>query len=576
MFRLVFLKLNYNDKNIEPTIYWLKESTYIYGPNNVGKTLFIQAIDFVLGNSDGNLMRKEGLENINSIETKLCVESSTLFLKRTTDNSFHYKLSENDEYFVVSEENYKDKITNFIYNGDKKFLKIFYDYTKENLSFRAFSFFNFIDEKGLGNTSSVFTRTKDYKHIVRSKELMTFIFNFENIEKLAKLKRRSEELAEELETYKVQVENYNYFLALIKNKMNSLNLPTDKDKSELEDIFRDYKNNYTRENETKEKYNGDLGYLLRVSYTLSENIKYQKYLKVQSNKFISSKANAIKMLNFFKSISEIDNEYDEYVNHISELIEEELLEKDIIKITDHDKIIEDFIIKKDKIDKQIESLLNGLNKKDYEETIKTIGVIEQYFVKLNNCIDYELYEKKQKEYKKLLDDISFTNKLFTDSLKNKFDEKILKLYSELKGKPNFATDDFSKLNFKILFDPINCSLSGARALDPTKLEELYSYNPGSMARETTWQILAYLVMFEILLENFKELPFMRLLVIDGMYQPFDDNNESYPSVFQLVQKKSKELGIQLIVVSTKYGIGEPINAEYQIDLSTGFNKMHNK
>lgn len=106
-----------------------------------------------------------------------------------------------------------------------------------------------------------------------------------------------------------------------------------------------------------------MGYLLRVSYTLSENIKYQKYLKVQSNKFISSKANAIKMLNFFKSISEIDNEYDEYVNHISELIEEELLEKDIIKITDHDKNIEDFIIKKDKIDKQIESLLNGLNKK---------------------------------------------------------------------------------------------------------------------------------------------------------------------------------------------------------------------
>lgn len=576
MFKIEFIKLNYSNKNDEPTVYFLSESTYIFGPNNVGKTLFIQAIDFVLGNSDSSMMNKEGLENISSIETKLCFNSNILFLKRTINNSFHYKVGEDDEYFRVSEDDYKDRITNFINNGDKKFLNIFYDYTKENLSFRAFSFFNFIDEKGLGNTSSVFTRAKDYKHMLRSKDLMTFIFNFENVKRLSELKNRAEVLAKELEADKVQVNNYNYFLSLIRTKMNNLNLPSNKSIDELENIFCNYKENYYRSKDEKENYKGDLGYLLRVSYTLSENIKYQNHLKTQVDKFTSSKTNAIKMLKFFKSIAEIDSEYDRYVNSISELIEKELLENDILKIIDYDQVINDLLVKKNKIDKQINLLLNGLNKKDYEESVKTIGVIEQYFTKLHNCIDYNLYEKKQKEYKTILEEISSLNKKFSYDLKKIFDKKLLDLYKELDGKPNFATEDFSKLNFKISFDPINSSLSGERALDRDKPEEMYSYNPGSMARETTWQILAYLVMFELLLENFKELPFMRLLIIDGMYQPFDDNNESYPSVFQLVQKKSKELGIQLIVVSTKNGNSEPINADYQIDLSTGFNKMHNK
>jgi hypothetical protein len=181
-------------------------------------------------------------------------------------------------------------------------------------------------------------------------------------------------------------------------------------------------------------------------------------------------------------------------------------------------------------------------------------------------------EEKEKQIQLVKNRIKELNREFDETLKNRFNKIILEFYKELKGKTTFADDDFKKPSFKMDFDPIKISIAGLRAKNENNLNDLISYNPGSMARETTWQILAYLTMFKILSENFSELPVMKILFIDGLNQPFDESPECYPNVYRFFQEKAKEVEVQLVVVSTKDG--SSIGADYQINLSDGFNKAH--
>lgn len=64
MFKIDYLKVNYEDKTIEPSVYEFGDSVYIFGQNNVGKTIMLQVIDYVLGKSDFVLEDRDGLENI--------------------------------------------------------------------------------------------------------------------------------------------------------------------------------------------------------------------------------------------------------------------------------------------------------------------------------------------------------------------------------------------------------------------------------------------------------------------------------------------------------------------------------
>ena len=142
-------------------------------------------------------------------------------------------------------------------------------------------------------------------------------------------------------------------------------------------------------------------------------------------------------------------------------------------------------------------------------------------------------------------------------------------YAELKEGIGFVSEDFRQCNFKMSFNPLNISISGQKTKDRDS-NEIVSYNPGSMARETTWQVLAYMAIFQILKENFGKLPVIPVLFIDGLNQPFDDT-ESYSNLYQFLKNKALSLGIQLFITSTRDG--SEIGIEDQIKL-TGFNKSH--
>lgn len=575
MFKIRYLKVNYEDKSIEPSVFLFEDSVYIFGHNNVGKTLLLKAIDYVLGKSDMILEDIDGFENIYSFEAKLLNETRTLFITRSKNNEYGYKYSEEDkDYLTVDFEMYKQEITSFLGCKYSKYFEEFKIYSGENLSFRAFSFINFLDEKGFGNLINIFTRLDNYHNQKRARNLMTFIFNYKNVIRLIELTKEQAEILAELKDFANQKATYNYSLSLIKQEFVALQIPFNNDDSlqSLQESFKTYSNNFHRKSTAKINSLDDLGILMRISCSLSEELKYQENLKRQTQLLDNRNVKAEKLLNAFKELALLDDSYSSYIDDIDTLIKRQIFSHEILSIKDFEKTIQEIKDKKSEIDRQIAICQKGLNKDSYENIYKSIGIIEQAFCDIEKIPNLSDIADKEKRLKQIEEQLKKLRNDFDSTLQRKFDEIMLKLYKELDGKVQFASDDFKQKNFKILFDPIKITLYGERLKDGSE-DVLVKYIPGSMARETTWQIIAYLAMFKLIKENFYDLPLMPILFIDGLDQPYDEEKNSYPNIYKFIREKAMEIGIQLFVVSTHNG--EDMGIKDQLNIK-GFNKTYKR
>ena len=130
-------------QGIDRQEYKFSMNSFIYGPNTVGKTALTKALDFILGSSDE--LFYQGLDGIESIEALLSNNNTFLWIKRTIGNEFFYRRTPDSEYTAVGLETYKKNI-GLILNQETNshFLEIYEKIFDEHVTFRSFSFLNFI------------------------------------------------------------------------------------------------------------------------------------------------------------------------------------------------------------------------------------------------------------------------------------------------------------------------------------------------------------------------------------------------------------------------------------------------
>lgn len=560
MFKLEIIKLNHGEDTQE---YRFSKHTFVYGKNTRGKTALTFVIDYILGSSEK--LTYQGLDNIDSIEALIKNDLTSLWVKRTIgEDGFFYKRTEKSEYSEVSSDTYKNNICLImVHNREDRYLEIYNKIFDEHPSYRSFNFLNYIEEKGLGDLSTVFTKAKELKHNIRIRNIMNFFFNFENIEQIYEKEILLETNNKELEKLSSNYQEYN------RSKMQQLRIfeelqldYTGKYNTDYK-TFCDFRDLYLRKAKNKSK---DLVYLSQASFSLSEEIKIYNFMKNQSNNMIDRKERIQRLLSIMDEIIDDKPEYKTYTKYISDIIKKLDEENIILSLTDYNKAIKSVEAEKKKLDSQIGLLKASSVELSYEEAMKKVGLLEHIFVVLREEVDIVKYDSLLKETEKLKREIKELKLAFNQNKIDNFNKKLSEAYLRSDLEIQYLQEDLGEDGFALEFDPFRLCLSAKHI----KGEKVVNFMPGSMARQTHIQMMVYLTMFEYLNENFKGFTYMPLLVIDSANQPM--GSDSFEKVYPVLIEMAEKVGIQTIFMSKDSIMG--IDGNDYIDISDGLNKFH--
>jgi hypothetical protein len=332
MFKLESLLFNHKDDSQK---YQFSSHAFIYGMNTVGKTALTKAIDYVLGSSEN--LTYQGLDNIDSIEAYLTNDLTTIWIKRTVSGEFFYRRTEDSAYSEISADTYKDNICLMLTpNPNNHFTQVYSKVFDENPTFRAFNFLNYIEEKGLGDLSVVFTKARELKHQIRIRNIMDFFFNYNNIEQIYEKEVRLEQYEKELNGLTKDYQEYERSVSQIQGLFRELQLKYSGDYEKDYSTFEKFRTSYTRTAKSQSK---DLVYLSKASFSLSEEIKLYSFMQSQSYNMVERKERIKRLLAILDSIVEGNPDYEQYIDFITKTVGKIQEENVILSLTDYQKAI---------------------------------------------------------------------------------------------------------------------------------------------------------------------------------------------------------------------------------------------
>lgn len=559
MFKMESIKFIHNEESQE---YKFAIHSFIYGKNTRGKTALTIAIDYVLGSSEA--LTYQGLDNIDYVEAHLSNDLTHIWVKRDMYGGYFYRRTEESDFIEVSADIYKDNICLILTSNQNNYYKDIY--TKvfdENPSFRSFNFLNYVEEKGLGDLTTVFTKAKELKHNIRVRNIMNFFFNFENIEQIYEKEVLLEQRRNELGKLSINYREYCESQVRQRKLFSELHLAYSGKYDKDYKTFLGFKNTYTRKAKTKEK---DLVYLSQAAFSLSEEMKLYDFMKNQSVNMTERKERIKRLLSILNIVVDDQPEYISYIEFIKNTVKKIDDENVILSLTDYNKVIRNIQKEKEKIDYQIGVLKAAASEISYEDAVKKVGLLENIFERLLENVDVSKIDSLEKEVNTLQREIKELRSSFNQSKISGFNERLSEIYLRNDLAIQHLEDDLKEDSFSLEFDPFRLCLFAKHKVE----ERVVRFMPGSMARQTHIQMLVYLTMFVYLKENFSGFIYMPLLVIDSANQPM--GTDSFEKVYPVIIEMAEKIGIQTMFLSKDKING--INPNDLIDISDGLNKFH--
>ncbi len=571
MFKLskLILRTNREDREI-----LFDNFSYVYGSHDRGKTVLLDLIDYMMGDSDFNYSIMPAMKGVNSLELKIELEDKCLWLCRTSKD-FYYKLSDGDKSFirVISINDYKDKILSFLLCDDLQVLEDYKILTGKNIGYRSLSLFNYLPESGVGDITNVFPKSKEIGELLNIKSIMLYIFNKNNVDKIMKLKKRNELLQSEIKELRLLNDGSIFSEKTIRENMLKLSLKNSDSILELREIFYEYKK--TLQLEKKSTTNKDLIYLIKASQTLAEEIKYQLFLQEQSKHEVKNINISNRLLEMLKNIVIKKEEYKDIVK----ILERDILnnKQDILILDskDYKKSIENLKNKKMEIDQQIDIINTGLDKFTYDEKIRIVNILDNAFQHYNNDNNEKKIEDKEKEIQDNLKTINTLSNTFNEKTIKEFNTLLTDIYRNFK-QIDFVASDLSKEKFELRFNPAKISVF---AIETKKNkdgnEQEVTYVPGSKARMTLWQLSTYIAMGIFIKLNFEGMPFAEYIAIDAVIQEFAENVDQTNLIVETVKKLAKENSIQIIMTGAFNCAELKLEPNEVVNIDAGLNPAFN-
>ena len=528
---------------------------YFKGKNSSGKTEFYKFIDFMLGSSEKINKQYWYKDTLKEATMELSYNNISYVLTRTMNsevNYFHYKDEERGDYIGSAE--YKDKL-NSIFSKEDSILKDLREFTDENLTYRAFTMFNFLGEKRQGILNDFLDKCSDIKYSIKLNQILNFIFN-KNLVNILELKKELENLENEVKVLEKSVNRFEFICNKVNLNLCKLNISAIYNGRNSEKIRDEIKSIKNMEHSKIKEGKKTIAELEVIYNNLDEQIKIYENRIVDSKRMSVEAENRKILLDKLKIILNNTNELQYLIEPITNLIGD--LEN---SISFNKYIISDFTIKDMKKQREVikqEILCNDYRFKRFnvDEKIKAVAIIEDY---LNEDIIYndsDLKEKRKrikkiKEFIKILQNTDDIDKV--EAISN----SITNLYKSAGKVSELVKHDVNLDGFKIqyikkgnILQPM-ISNNEVETNDDIKVENSEKYYTGSMARHTLMQLSGYLSFLELLIKE-NRYPVIPILVIDHISKPFDAiNRRAIGVILQKFYEKVDESDIQIFMFDDK-------------------------
>ena len=567
MFKLskLILKTNKGDREI-----LLNNFSYIYGRHDRGKTVFLDVIDFMMGDSEYNYANKQAMRGVNSIELRMEIDKRCLWLCRDEKN-FFYKLSDEDQRYirVINIEEYKEKILSFIIADNYDVLDDYKALTGKNISYRSLSLFNYLPESGIADITNVFPKSKEIGELLNIKSIMLYIFNKENVLRITKLKTENARLEKEIKELRQPNDGSIYCEKIIRENMSKLSLNNTDSILKLKEQFKEYQKTLSLKKE--EVKNKDLLYLIKASQLLAEEIKYQMFLEEQSKYETKDLDNSNKLLEMLSGILIKNDDNKEVVN----ILKQDILrnKQDILFLNgkDYKKSLENLKLRKAGIDKQIGQINRGLDKYSYDDKMKIINILDNAFQNYRADNLEEKIKEKEKTIQENNKTINTLSNGFNQKTLNSFNVLLTNIYKKF-DKLEFVKKDLQKESFQLRFNPAKVSVSAIevkRDDDGNSVE--VAYVPGSKARMTLWQLATYMAMCVFIKNNFNGMPFAQYICVDAVVQEFVDEKEPTNEIIDCMKDFVEKNEMQMIIVGALDPIKLNLSSDQYVNIDNGLN-----
>lgn len=513
---------------------------YFKGKNSSGKTEFYSFIDFMFGSSQ-DITKKPWYTNSLSKATIFFEYNDNRFCAtRTRDQNYNYlHYADEESADVIDSREYKDKL-NAIFAQDIQLLKDIRKFTNEELTYRAFTMFNFLGEKGQGKIQDFLDKCSDVKYSVKLNPILNFIFN-KNLEKIYELQNELDQLRNEVK----KLENSSHKFEFIINQVNE-NLQklggsiwyTGKNREDIKVYISSIVDMQNMKKQTKKNNTADLEVMFN---NLSEQIKVYENSMADAKQFERESINRRKLLSKLQELLDENSNVSYLVQPMQQLIDD--IDNTIFF---SNYIITDNTVKE--LKKQREQIKTEIHRNNssfkcytLEQKSKAIALIEEY-LSVEIISNEDTLNRKRKRIYEIREELKALQN--SDDIKKIKDlsDFVTELYCSARDISSVVSDDMQQDGFEIrylkkgnILQPMICS----EDVGNSGLTKKVNFYIGSMARHTLIQLCGYLGFLKILLEN-SRYPIIPILVIDHISKPFDDKNSN--AIGQVLSSAYKIIG----------------------------------
>lgn len=537
MFKISMLKIY--DLEDEPYEYVFQEGlNYFSGGNNTGKTVFYNFLDYMFGGDQDISSAPWFKGTFGKAEMHFCYNGIGYVVVRTISKEINFFGYASDEMLEpVNSEVYKERLMS-VFTPNEELLKEIRSFVEEDLTYRAFTLFNFLGETRQGILNNFFDKCDQIKYSVKLQPILNFIFN-RNLEKIFQLKKELQELQETIKVSEEKQQRFEFICKNVNQKLAQLDLKIHYTGHNAVDVKKELTKIKKMEDTDRGKRT-NIAILETVYNNLREQIRVYENSIDDAKQFEKQSINQRKLIEHLKNLVENNQNYEYLLNPILKLTEE--LEQSISfsKYVQKDETID--VLRKQLKQVKIKIRDNDSRFRCYsvDEKTKLISVIEEY-LDANVVYDEEELKNKKKRVREIKEELKYLQNA-DDIVKVEYIGKLMtEIYSFAGSCSDVVSKDISKKGFGIKY------YKNGNIIQPTIAndEKEENYYTGSMARHTLMQLAGYLGFMKVLLEENK-YPIIPILVLDHISKPFDKENgeavgKLFEKAFELIGKENLQV-----------------------------------